>query len=148
MLNGDSEKKSFTLSQQGRTSMVLGSLPSALNQDRPANAQDILHYLVFVLLAGLIVYAGTFWSLWLFTRLFARRSYRTIHKAAAVFGVAAAAALPLIYLAHALIPDSIWSVSEVILMIAIVIAAFVLAFRLLRRRDSSSELSPMVHRPK
>jgi hypothetical protein len=92
-------------------------------------------------LFAIVVYLGTFWVLWVSTRLFARRSYRTLHRASIAFGISFALCLPTIYLAHLVVPGSIWGVTEVSLMAAFLVIAIVAASRILRQDDSSSHAS-------
>jgi hypothetical protein len=137
MLGADPRKMPLVANLRRQASVVVPSLPSALNQNRPISTADILHYLAFMLLTGLVMYVGTLWCLWLFTRLFMRRSFRTLHEAATAVGVASALCLPTLYLAHAVVPERIWGVSEVTLIIVIAVAACTVVFRLLTRGDTS-----------
>jgi hypothetical protein len=116
-------------------SAIALSLPPALNQNGPTRAVDVVHYLAFVLLFGLVAYFGAFWILWWLKLLFLRRSYRTLHRAATVFGVAAVLEEPTIYLAHLLVPRAYWEVVEIGLMAAFVIVALTLAARTLWRGE-------------
>ena len=126
------------------------SLPQALNQGRPLNAADVLHFLAFAAILGCVAYLGAFWQFWFFTRFFMRRSYRTLtlHRSSTVFGVAGALFIPTMYFANLIVPESIWGATEVGIMIAFLIASFVGAIRILRRGELQTQAGEIVDCPK
>jgi hypothetical protein len=124
-----------------RNILTILLFPEALNQDRPLSAADVTHYLAFMALFGCVAYLGAFWQFWMFTRFLLRRSYGTValHRSSTVFGVAAVLFMPTIYVAHFIVPEGMWGVIEVGVMITFFVTPFVVAVRILRRSNPSSE---------
>ena len=95
-----------------------------------------MHSIGFVLLSGLIVYIGVFWDLLILTRIFSRRSNKTLHKAAMVVAAAFVLCWPAILIAHLVLGEgNTFGVVEVGLMISFAITAFVIAIRIVWRGD-------------
>jgi cellulose synthase/poly-beta-1,6-N-acetylglucosamine synthase-like glycosyltransferase len=126
------------------------TLPPAI--EHRANATDMMFYLGFVAAFGLVGYLGAFWTLWFHSRLFplfAPHSIKTLHRASTVFGVAGLLFMPTIALvAYIIPPGNIFGVIEIGLMIAFAVTPFVIANRILRKGDSSSETGADVQSPK
>ena len=150
MLVADSKDTYRHSSLQMCASAAVLTLPPAI--EHRTTVFDVIHYLAFVVLFGLVAYLGAFWTLWFHSRffpLFAPHSIKTLHRASTVFGVAALLFLPTIALvAYIIPPGNIFGVIEIGLMIAFVVTAFVTANRVLRKGDSSSETGSDVQSPK
>ena len=138
LLGTDSKDTDRRLCSQMCVCAAVLTLPPGI--EHPANVADAIHYLAFVVLFGVVAYLGTFWVLWTTTRIlvFGYASYRTMHRASTVFGVAAVLCLPTIGFAFIIPPGNILGVTVVGLMIAFAVTAFVIAIRILRKGDSSS----------
>lgn len=122
-------------------SVVTQSLPSGLSQHHRFDAVDVMHYLAFMLLLGCVGYFGLFWVVWVTTRVFriGRCSYRTLHKASTVTGVASFLFMPAMYFATNLPSGIIRGVTETGLLIAFPVTALGVAIRILLRAESSPE---------
>ena len=117
----------------GRVFATVLSLPPALKQ-HPIGAPDVLRFLGLGVFLGFVVYLGTFWVLWIYTRFFKRRSNRTLHRASAVLGLGFALFVPTMYCRY-IFPGRIGITIGGVLMVAIWIGAFVIAMRILWKDD-------------
>jgi hypothetical protein len=133
------------------TAAAVLTLPLAPNQNRPIDAFDLMHYAVFVVLAGVVGYLGTLWVLWFFThfmRFAVRCPFRKLHRASSVFGVAFALSLLAIGFAMNIVPKGILGITEVGFMLIFFITALVLAIRILRRVEHRTETGSLSGGPK
>jgi Na+/proline symporter len=116
--------------------LALISFPEGLHQHDPATMADVMHYIGFIVLSGLMVYIGVFCDLLILTRIFSRRSIKTLHKAATVIAAAFVFCWPAILLAHLALGDgNTFGVVEVGLMMSFAIAALVIAIRIVWKGD-------------
>jgi hypothetical protein len=123
-------------------SMIILSLPSALNQ-HPIGAIGVMRIFAFTTVLAVMAYLLAFVAFLIFTSLFMRRSFRTLHGASSVIGVAIFAFVATMYCV-VIIPGRVGEIIEGCLMIAVWFAAFVLSIRILRRGDPPADARSMV----
>jgi hypothetical protein len=111
--------------------LMIAALPQALNQN-PQGALGLLRTAAFSVLLGLMAYIGAFWVMWIPMRLFWRRPYKALHKAALVWGIACSLLLPSMYIV-AINPGDSGGIIEVSLMVLILISGAVMSFGILAR---------------
>lgn len=107
----------------------------------PTRVIDVIRFLAFEVLNGFVMYLGSLCSLWSFTSLFARRSFRTLNRAAIVIGVTFALLGPAMWSA-AIVPGNIGGGIEFGLMITIVTTGLVIAIRIVWKGEPPSEVRP------
>jgi hypothetical protein len=133
MLNAYEEDGHRPACSTAWTCVAVVSLPPA--QYHQINALDVIHYLVFVVLVGVWAYLGALSVFFVVTAVFAHRSFRTLHKASTAFGVAFALFLPTMSFTYFWVPKNIQGLVEVSLMAGLLIAAFIIAIRILWKGD-------------
>lgn len=111
-----------------KASQVSVRLPPALQQ-HPMSFLDVMTRLGFALVIGVVMYIGTLWSLWLFTSMFFPRPFRTLNKAAIVFGISFALLLPAMW-SELIAPGNLGGSIEVGIMAAIVLTGSIIGIRI------------------
>jgi len=131
MLAVETSSLLFSLLTIANANEVPVHLPPALGQ-HPMSFFDVVTRLGFALIIGVVMYIGTLCSLWLFTFMFLPRPFRTLNKAALVFGLSFALLLPAMW-SELIAPGNLGGSIEVGLMATIVLTGSIIGIRIVVR---------------
>jgi hypothetical protein len=125
--------------------MMINSFPEALHQ-HPVDASYIARSSVFSIAVGVVGYLMAFWAFLVGTFLFARRSMKTVHRAARAIGIAFLFLVPIGNIPRFISGDKA-GVVEIVVVVGLLIWALAVALRILWKGSAvgdrgSPQISP------